>query len=111
MDWSPQSEKAQWFQYEFKSSVCQMKDLFSPEIVTQLFNQKYIIIKATYRPSLYTRILHRRLKRRETQIKGSKISNSLVWQNTVNQSEKEQHCNTTVPQKNPRDGEEQWAEI
>lgn len=70
-------------QFEFKFNVCQTKEVFfSPEVVAKLFNQKYIIIKATYRPlqTIYTRILLWRLKRRETQIKGSKISNSLVWQ-------------------------------
>ena len=83
------------FHSEFKSSVP------SPEIVAQPCNQKYIIIKATYRPILYPENLPQRLNGRETQIKGSKISNPPVWQNTVNQSKKEQHSNTTVLPKTP----------
>lgn len=61
------------------------------------------------RISWYYRILPERLKKTGTQIKGSKISN--LWQNAVNQSKKEQHNNTTVLPKHPRDQEEQQAEI
>lgn len=73
---SPQYEEV--IQSEFKCNVCKMKDVPSPEMVAQPSNQKYIFIKATYGPILYTRILPKRLKRRENQITGSKISNPLV---------------------------------
>lgn len=50
----PQYEKVIYF--EFKSNVGHMKDVPSPEMVAQPCNQKYIIIKATYRPVLYSNL-------------------------------------------------------
>lgn len=75
--------------------------------VTAVHHQVYLL----YRLSLYTRIVPKRAQRKETQMKGSKSSSPLLWQNTQINQKKSNTATQLYCHKNSRDREEQRAEM